>query len=82
MEDADIIKGEIEIYPNPTSDFLNVKTEDLTLINIYNVNGQLIQSYNSDDDVMIVDVSDLEKGIYVIEGVADENRRINYFIKK
>ena len=82
IEDADIIKGEIEIYPNPTSDFLNVKTEDLTLINIYNVNGQLIQSYNSDDDVMIVDVSDLENGIYVIEGVADENRRINYFIKK
>ena len=82
IEDEDIIKGEIEIYPNPTSDFLNVKTEDLTLINIYNVNGQLIQSYNSDDDVMIVDVSDLENGVYIIEGVADENRRINYFIKK
>ncbi len=82
MEDAEIIRGEIEIYPNPTSDFLNVKTEDLTLINIYNVNGQLIQSYSNDDDVMIVDVSDLENGVYIIEGVADENRRINYFIKK
>lgn len=82
MEDEDIIKGEIEIYPNPTSDFLNVKTEDLTLINIYNLNGQLIQSYSNDDDVMIVDVSDLENGVYIIEGVADENRRINYFIKK
>lgn len=81
MEDAEIIRGEIEIYPNPTSDFLNVKTEDLTLINIYNVNGQLIQSYSNDDDVMIVDVSDLENGVYIIEGVADENRRINYFIK-
>ena len=72
---TDNVNNNLEIYPNPASDYLNVNTNDLTIINIYNVEGQLLKSYNSDEDMMIIDVSDFEQGIYVIEGL-DDNRRV------
>lgn len=82
IADTDVVKDAIEIYPNPTSDYLNIKTEDMTLINIYNISGQLIMSLINNDEIMTVDISGLKNGIYIIKGVADDNCKTNYFIKK
>ncbi len=62
----------LEVYPNPTDGSLNIETEGLKIINIYNIQGQLLSSLCVDNDMMTVDVADYESGIYLIEGV-DEN---------
>ena len=57
--------NEIEIFPNPATDHLNVRTDNdckIESINIYNLNGQIIdRSYNSR-----IDISALTSGMYLI----------------
>ena len=73
--DIDNVNNNLEIYPNPASDYININTKDITLINIYNAKGQLIKSFNSDEELMIIDISDFEEGIYVIEGSDKKPRK-------
>ena len=58
------LKDEIIVYPNPTSDFLNIKiNEDVRDIKVVNALGELI--YNLAPTKRI-DVSNLDSGIYFI----------------
>jgi uncharacterized protein YdeI (BOF family) len=61
------------IYPNPTSQaILMENTEGVTpdQVNIYNVNGQLVkQGFKTQK----MDVSDLSNGVYILEGILDNN---------
>lgn len=74
---------QIQIFPNPTSDFINIMTENLSeyLINIYNLNGKLIKSTkNNNQDSIVIDVSDLKAGTYVIN-IVNTNVHSFKFIK-
>jgi len=67
-----------EVYPNPTSDILKVKNKDGIIINsieIINVLGNSLGYFNAES---IIDISDLETGIYFIK---INNKFINKFIK-
>ncbi|WP_052248477.1 glycine-rich protein [Chryseobacterium taiwanense] len=58
-------KNDINIYPNPTTDFLNVtKVSDKATYKIYNVAGQLVSK--GDMNGGIINVSALTKGTYMI----------------
>ncbi len=60
--------AKIFIYPNPTSDKLNMssETEQQVLVSIFSLNGQkLMQQRMSTSES--IDVSSLSKGIYIIK---------------
>lgn len=57
----------LEIYPNPSSDYISINSEDVILINVYDIQGKLLKSYNNVDGISAIDVSDYEKGIYFME---------------
>ena len=60
--------AKIFIYPNPTSDKLNMssETEQQVLVSIFSLNGQrLMQRQMSTSES--IDVSSLAKGIYIIK---------------
>lgn len=60
--------AKIFIYPNPTSDKLNMssETEQLVLVGIFTLNGQkLMQQQMSTSES--IDVSSLAKGIYIVK---------------
>ena len=60
--------AKIFIYPNPTSDKLNMssETEQQVLVSIFSLNGQrLMQRQMSTSES--IDVSSLSKGIYIIK---------------
>ncbi len=60
----------LDVYPNPASHYINIQSKDLMMINIYNVRGQLIRSIsNHKEDNIMVDVSDMDNGLYLIEGI-------------
>ena len=60
----------LDVYPNPASHYINIKSKDLMMINIYNVRGQLVRSIpNHNEDNIMVDVSDMDNGLYLIEGI-------------
>ncbi len=60
----------LDVYPNPASHYINIQSKDLMMINIYNVRGQLVRSIpNHNEDNIMVDVSDMDNGLYLIEGI-------------
>ena len=53
----------INIYPNPTSDFINVEGIDPQTITIYSLDGKLVKTVEGTN---VVDVRDLDEGVYLI----------------
>jgi hypothetical protein len=61
--------SELVIYPNPARDMLQIRGMEVASVKIYSVTGQLVKAFF---DTAVVDVSDVETGIYVIS-VADRD---------
>ncbi|WP_417429417.1 T9SS type A sorting domain-containing protein [Halpernia sp.] len=68
------------LYPNPTSDFLNIETQQkISKIEIYDMSGKLLKTSNGKDKK--VSVSTFNKGMYLIK-IHTENGVVNSkFIK-
>jgi hypothetical protein len=72
IEDLD--QSDVVIYPNPTSDILNIRGMDVASVRIYNLTGQLIKEvYNTS----VINVSDVEPGSYalIVSDRADKTAR-------
>ena len=55
------------VFPNPVKDRLTVKAENLQSVEVYNLVGQLVMT----SVLPIVDMSDLNQGIYFVRVMAD-----------
>ena len=61
-------KDVISIYPNPTSDVINIfSTSTITDYNIYNMIGNKVMSTIVNASNAVVDMSTLTKGVYFVE---------------
>lgn len=79
MSAKDVKKSLLRIYPNPVKNFLNIETEEqFQSLKIYNISGQLVKSSNLKKN----DVSDLEKGNYIIKIKTDKGIYKQKAIKK
>lgn len=56
----------IKIYPNPTDGQIKVETKALQVA-IYNVVGQLVEEKNTENDMVVLDLGQLNSGIYFIK---------------
>lgn len=65
VESVEIINN-VDIYPNPASDLINVTVENLTKINIYNSIGQLIYSQEVNANEVKVSTDSWTNGLYYI----------------
>lgn len=65
-------RNKVEIFPNPTVDFLNVVIENSDLrepkIEVFNIIGNMVnvQVQKSDDNKYIIDVKGLSSGYYLV----------------
>lgn len=72
-------KFEFKIYPNPTSDYVNILIEDeVKIVTVFNMQGKEILKTNSNR----VDVSNLTSGVYMIEVITNSGKAISKVIKK
>lgn len=68
----DLIEEELEnihVYPNPTSQVINVQVESEMLNSIYQISdlsGKVISSGNLDNSNTVIDFSNVEDGIYIL----------------
>ena len=53
----------INIYPNPTSDYIIIENTEPQLVTIYSLDGKLVKTV---ENANVIDVRDLNKGIYLI----------------
>lgn len=66
---GEIAKNNFKCYPNPAKDVINVQSvDDLSSIRIFNVNGQIVYSENTNaSKSKSIDISSFEKGVFFME---------------
>jgi ELWxxDGT repeat protein len=58
----------LQLYPNPASTYLTISTEGKDLhVAMYNAQGIMIQEYKSVHDKELLDISTLDKGLYLVQ---------------
>src|SRR5690554_450237 len=81
LSSNDFVLENFNIYPNPTSDILNIRLENnLTLekVTIYNNLGQIVKTTQQST----VDVSNLSSGIYFVEVTTNQGKAVKKVIVK
>ncbi len=71
----------IKIYPNPSTDMVQIEFDQITegMLDTYDANGKLVQSQKLSDQEILIDVSQLESGMYQLKL---DGHFIGNFIKK
>ena len=68
----------IAMYPNPVRDRLTVKAEDLQLVEVYNLVGQLVMT----STFSVIDMGGLKEGIYFIRVTAEGKSVTKHVVKQ
>ncbi|KMQ58708.1 hypothetical protein ACM46_22070 [Chryseobacterium angstadtii] len=76
-------RPDIQIYPNPVTDYFSVKTKGdykIETVKIFDASGKLIKNLASPTDK--INVSDMSSGIYFIRIKTDKGEHLGKIIKK
>ena len=77
---SEIEKNAVQVYPNPSSDFINFKgLKDVEQISVIDATGKLFHQSNS---VMPIDVKTWKSGLYLIKIKSKDSEFTTKFIKK
>jgi hypothetical protein len=70
------IAGNIQLYPNPTTDFFSLKGElsGLREISLVDLNGKRLKNWTNVNGFQKLVVSDLEQGIYIVQLVDSKGK--------
>ncbi len=76
--------SDIEIYPNPISDLINIKgLEKGNAIKIFSADGKLILSVTASKSIHKININKLSKGLYILSVIKENTPPISKkFIKK
>ena len=81
MAVSDVSRSQISIYPNPASEFLNIRTDDkIKSVRIYSATGNLVKTEN--DHLSILNIASLPKGNYMVTIETDKGNETKKIIKK
>lgn len=74
----------LKLYPNPVSDQLWIHNQNEQLngdLQIFDLNGRLVQSARAHSDIYAINVSNLSDGVYVVHMNTDGHRYTGRFVK-
>lgn len=79
MNTVDLEKNKFEIYPNPAKHSFNVNSTTAATLNVYDLNGRLIQTYqvNSGTNNFF---TEMKKGVYILEFITEHSKSIERLI--
>jgi Secretion system C-terminal sorting domain len=73
----------ISMYPNPATNLLNIEAlNDIEKVSVYNILGQEVISKNVNNKVVNLDISSINKGIYIIKTTIDGVVSASRFVKE
>ncbi|MFC2138979.1 sugar-binding protein, partial [Bacteroidota bacterium] len=58
-----ITASNFNIYPNPATSELRITGVDVELVELFNINGSILKTYNNS----VIDISDIETGLYILK---------------
>jgi hypothetical protein len=68
--------SQVNIYPNPTKDFVTVEAESMSQISVYNPLGQCVLSIQSDGHPTLIDLRDAVPGLYLLRIVTEQGEKV------
>jgi hypothetical protein len=74
----------ILIYPNPVSDYISIESTASEIINkvlVTDLSGRIIQNKTYNDKKLVISLSDLRKGLYLLKIITDKNSYGHIIIK-
>lgn len=79
----DDLSIKVEIYPNPTHDFVTLEfvNPDQCQIQVSSINGQQILCYDVRDSVYLLDLSNFQRGVYFITILSEGYRTTRKIVK-
>lgn len=77
----------VRIYPNPTSDYLNIEISNLQIENnstviIYDTSGRILRKMGITDNNTVLNLSDISSGLYILQLIIGEHRKEWNILKK
>jgi len=57
----------VNIYPNPVNNILTIEGENISNVQILNINGKVVRTINNVNSKTTIDVSSLTQGIYFVK---------------
>ncbi len=77
----DLINSDIEIYPNPASDYTTIKHHfpDHIDADLVNINGQVVAEYKQicQDEPYVIHVGNMVRGIYILRLKSNDKKSIS-----
>lgn len=76
--------GSVTVFPNPTNDYLNVDSKGLVIktLELYDMTGRKVKDIKGDyNNTISVDITDFEKGVYMLKISDGESSKIKNIIK-
>jgi hypothetical protein len=58
--------SELKVFPNPTTSFVNINGNDLTSIQVFNMNGELVKVVNNPTFNNTIEMLDLQNAWYIV----------------
>lgn len=74
--------NQIKIYPYPATNNLTIETNSNTIIEIFNVQGQIVKTLNTSNTKTIIDISKLSSGVYAMKIKKDNGIIVRKLIKQ
>lgn len=78
----DNLSDNISVFPNPSSDFININCKNMKSIEILSMDGKIIRKISISGDYVNVDISDLQSRIYIVMIKTEETCLIKKIVKK
>lgn len=72
-------KDDINVFPNPATDYITVKGNGVEKVDIYTASGTLIYSQMNDD---VINIEQLERGLYLLKIKTEDNVVLKKILKK
>ncbi len=70
------------IYPNPVTDFINVKGNGTAEVKVYDLTGRLVKQAVKESDELSISMKDCESGVYIIQVVSKESSSTQRIVKR
>jgi hypothetical protein len=72
----------IDIYPNPVSDFLYIKSDlEIISLKLYDMQGRILMEINGGNNMCEIDVRDLIRGTYIVKVITNGGSRTEKIVK-
>lgn len=79
IQTLDLKMGSLVVYPNPSSQYFNLKLpEDFgknALIRIVNLQNQIVRSISTSEKTITIDISDISQGIYFVYAISSDGQQ-------